>query len=167
MWGAVASGNKRGAVWHCNDNTLAAIDQLAVSGQWSESIYLPQGRYGNEVPLIKGRPVLVSEACPQIGTPGDLICVDWTDYWLVLHKPKPTDSGLAFSLTQPQNSGHLGVVGMPADSIEARRSDEFLWSTDSVAFMWRFRADGHFLWPGAVTDPNGNQIGPAAIIAQR
>jgi HK97 family phage major capsid protein len=167
VWGAIASGNKRNAVWHCNDNTLEAIDELAVSGQWSDSIYLPQGRYGNEVPLIRGRPVLCTEACPEIGNPGDLICVDWTDYWFVIHKPKPTDSGLAFSLTQPPDSGHLGVIGMPADSIEARRSDEFLWTTDSVAFMWRMRADGRFLWPGAVTDAQGNQIGPAAIIAQR
>ena len=167
MWGSIASGNKRNAVFHCNDNTLDAIDQLAVSGQWSESIYIAAGRYGNEYPLIKGKPVICSEACPEIGSPGDLICVDWTDYWAVLHKPKPTDSGLAFSLTVPPDSGHLGVVGMPADSIEARMSDEFLWSSDSVAFMWRLRLDGNFLWPGAVTDAQGNQVGPASCIAHR
>ena len=120
MWGAIASGNKRNSVWHCNDNTLDAIDQLAVSGQWSESIYIAAGRYPNEYPLIKGRPVICTEASPEIGTPGDLICVDWTDYRLVLHKPKPDDSGLAFSLTLPPDSGHLGVVGMPQDAIEAK-----------------------------------------------
>ena len=64
MWGAIASGNKRNAVFHCNDNTLDAIDQLAVSGQWSESIYIAAGRYGNEYPFIKGKPVICSEACP-------------------------------------------------------------------------------------------------------
>jgi HK97 family phage major capsid protein len=167
LWGSLASGNKRNAVWHCNDNTLDAIDQLATAGQFPDSIYLPQGRYGNEVPLIRGRPVLVSEACPEIGTPGDLVVVDWSDYWMVIHKPKPTDSGLSFTLAHPQNSGTLGIVGMPQDSIESRRSDEFLFGIDSVAFMWRFRCDGRFLWPGAVTDPNGNRVGPAAILQPR
>ena len=27
-------------------------------------------------------------------------------------------------------------------------SDEFLWSTDSVAFMWRLRLDGRFSLAG-------------------
>lgn len=158
LWGAIAGGNKRNAVFHCSDETVAAIDALAASGQWSESIYLPQGRYGNEVPLIKGRPVLVSEACPTIGTQGDLICVDWTDYALVLHKPNPTDSGLAFTLSQPKDTGHLGVVGMPEDAIDGRMSDEFLWGNDEVCFMWRFRADGHFLWLGTQTNPTSGRL---------
>jgi HK97 family phage major capsid protein len=167
LWAAIASGNKRRACWHMNDNTLAAVDQLATSGQWPESIYISAGRYGNEYPIIKGRPVYVSEACNPIGTPGDIICADWNDYWLVIHKPKPTDSTLSFSLTQPADSGHMGIIGMPQDSIESRRSDEFLYNIDSVAFMWRFRCDGRWMWPGAVTDPNGNKVGPASILAQR
>jgi hypothetical protein len=167
MWGSIASGNKRSACWHMNDNTLSAVDQLATAGQWPESIYISSGKYGNEYPLIKGRPVYVSEACPPIGTPEDIIVADWNDYWLVIHRPKPTDSTLSFSLTQPSDSGHLGVVGMPADSIESRRSDEFLFGMDATAFMWRFRADGHWMWPTGATDPNGNPVGPAAILAPR
>jgi HK97 family phage major capsid protein len=167
LWGSIASGNKRNACWHMNDNTLAAIDDLAVSGNWSESIYISAGKYGNDYPLIKGKPVFCTEVCPNLGTPGDVVVADWTDYMLILHKPKPTDSGLAFSLTQPSDSGHLGVVGLPKDAIESRRSDEFLFGNDTTAFMWRMRIDGHWMWPGKMTDANGNQWGPAAIVAQR
>jgi len=167
MWSAIAGGNKRRAVWHASDDTIQAIDQLAISGQWSESIYIAAGKYGNEYALIKGRPLIPSEACPVIGTPGDLICADWSDYALILHKPKPGDSGLAFDFAQPKDSGHLGVVGMPEDAIEARMSDQFLWGSDEVAFMWKFRADGRFLWLGTQTNPNGDVVGPASCIAQR
>ncbi len=167
VWSSIAGGNKRNSVWHCSDETLYAIDQLAVSGQWPENTYISAGKYGNEYSLIKGRPVLCSEACPTIGTQGDLLCVDWTDYALVLHRPKPTDSGLAFTLSQPKDTGHLGVVGMPEDAIEARMSDEFLWGNDEVCFLWRFRVDGRFLWLGTQTNPNGLVVGPAACIATR
>jgi HK97 family phage major capsid protein len=167
LWGSIASGNKRTACWHMNDNTLAAIDDLAVSGNWPLSTYMPQGMYGNPFPLIKGRPALCTEVCPEIGTPGDLVCASWDDYMLILHRPKPSDSGLAFSIMQPADSGHLGVVGLPADSIESRRSDEFLFGMDATAFMYRLRIDGHWMWPGKMTDANGNSWGPAAILAQR
>ncbi len=43
MWSSVYAGCRRRAVWHCSTITLDTIDQLAVSGQWPEALWLPRG----------------------------------------------------------------------------------------------------------------------------
>jgi hypothetical protein len=175
QWSAIAAGNKRNAVWHCNDDTADQLDQLAVSGQWSETIYIAAGRYGNEFALIKGRPLIPSECCPVIGSPGDLICVDWTDYVLTYVVPKPTNNPLAvedssplsFNVTVPDDQYHSGMVGLPPDAVESRVSDQKYFDTDSLGYAWKIRADGHFLWNSTMTNINGAVVGPCAVIAQR
>ena len=56
---------------------------------------------------------------------------------------------------------------MPADSVEAHVGDEFLFGSDELAFNWKFRGDGHFVWANTVTLPDGTIAGPASIVAQR
>ncbi len=167
MWAAIAAGNKENAVWHANDDTIKAIDEVATAYNWPQSVYLPQGINGNPHALIKGRPLLPSECCPAIGTPGDLIAVDWTDYVLTYLKPKGYESALAFEFRIPDDLHHRGVVGLPEGIVEQRMSDQAFFSTDSLAFLWKFRGDGHFLWNSTMTNINGAVVGPAAIIAKR
>src|SRR5689334_21392069 len=72
QWSAIAAGNRQNAVWHANVATIDAIDQLAVSGQWPESTYLAAGISPHwEWATIKGRPLIPSPYCPNIGSPGD------------------------------------------------------------------------------------------------
>ncbi len=62
------------------------------------------------------------------------------------NKLKPTESPLAFGVEIPNDLGHRGIIGLPEDAVESRMSAELLFSTDSLAFCWKFRGDGRFLW---------------------
>ncbi len=167
LWSAIAAGNKENCCFHANDDTIQYIDEIATGGQWSESIYLPRGANGNKYALIKGCDLIPSECCPSLGNPGDLIAVDWSDYCLTYLQYKPTDSPLAFGVEIPNDLGHRGIVGLPEDAVESRMSAEALFTTDQLAFLWKFRGDGRFLWATTMTNVNGKTVGPAAILAPR
>jgi HK97 family phage major capsid protein len=168
VWASIYAGSKERAVWHCNDATLQKIDQLAVSGQFPEALYIPAGLAGNERPLLKGRPLIVSEFCPNIGSPGDLIAVDWSDYFMAYYRPNPMESPLRLTFgPTPTDPNHRGILGLPEGAVEARMSDEFYFTTDSLAFAWKMRADGKPIWTSSITAYSGNKVSFAAVIAQR
>lgn len=170
MWAALYGPCKRNAIWVANDDTVAALDNVATSFNWPETIYLPDGwddGNGNKYALLKGRPLIPVEGAPAIGTPGDLIVADWTQYWLVINKPKPGSSSLSFDVTIPVDDGHEGVVALPDNVVEQRMSDQILFSTDSVSFLWKLRADGGPVWTTTMTNLNGAAVGWAVILAQR
>lgn len=164
---AIAPGN-----WQCpamafyaNKQTIETIDQLATSGQYPEALYMRAGASAwTPHPTLKGKPLIQCNYCPNVGTAGDLIAADFGDYVFTYLKPKPTDSALAFMLDPPRGPHHLGAVGMPDDAIEARMSDEKYFDTDLVAFCWKLRGDGKWLWNSTSQDANGNAIGPVAVI---
>jgi HK97 family phage major capsid protein len=165
MWGAIAPGSKRNACWFASGSAMKAIDQLAVSGQWPEINYIPAGRYGNAYPTIKGKPLLYSECLPVIGTPGDIICADLSDY--VFTYMKAPAGGISISVDVSPGFGRTGMVGLPERALERRASADVLFSTDQIALIFKFRGDGRFLWNSQVTLLNGDIVGPAAIIGQR
>ncbi len=163
MWSAIAGPNKRGACWHASDEVIQKIDAAALTGGWVESIYIPAGKYGNIYATVKGRPLIPCEACPALGTPGDICVVDWGDYAMYV-QATPVGSSLSFNIAQPVDGGHQGSWGLPTGSVESRMSDEFLFSNDEVVFHWVSRMDGHFVWTGPVRNANGALTGPAAIL---
>jgi HK97 family phage major capsid protein len=168
MWAAIYGPCKSMATWHANDATMQAIDGLATAGQWSESIYMPQGAYGNPYPLLKGRPLLMTECCPDLGTPGDLICADWSQYIMTYKKARPDESPLSFNFAAPPADGfHRGAFGLPDDAVGGRLTFEKFYDSDEVAFLWKFRGDGHWIWSGTMTDGSGNTVSPCSVIAQR
>lgn len=167
MWASLYGPCKRTAIWCANDDTISAIDETAQTGGWAESIYLPQGVRGNEFALIKGRPLIPCESCQVIGTPGDLIVADWSQYWFVVKRPAPGAGTLAFDTVIPQNIGHQGVVALPEGVVEQTMADETFFDIDSVAFAWKLRGDGQPLWGSTMTNINGATVGWACIIAAR
>ena len=174
LWGAVDPGSSVNLVWHATKPTIQQLDSLAESSGWPETIYFPQGRNGNATPLLKGRPLIMNEACNIYGSPCDLCCADWTQYWLYYHimdaKSGPGDDGepysspLAFTIAPPANSGYagLGAAGVPGTAIESRESDQYAFLSDVTSFAWKLRVDGHFLWNAKTVDVNGQTVGPAA-----
>jgi HK97 family phage major capsid protein len=166
-WKSLYGPCKRNAVWLANDDVIALIDETAQTGGWAESIYLPQGVRGNEFPLLKGRPLLMSEQCLAAGTPGDLVLCDFSQYWLIMHRPKKGDTGLAFDVGIPRSDGFQGIVALPENYVEQTSSDQQFFNQDTVAFKWKLRCDGRFIWRTPLTNINGAQVGPCAIIAAR
>lgn len=167
LWAAISPENSENCVFHANKATISYIDKLAQSGQFPEGLYFPRGYTGNQYATIKGCDLIPNNFCPNVGTPGDLIAVDWSDYVLTYVRPKPTDSSLTFLIDVPTDSGHRGIVGMPRDAVEARRTEHYLFQNDVYSFAFKYRGSGSMLWAGTSADANGNVIGPAAVIAQR
>jgi HK97 family phage major capsid protein len=155
MWKALYGPCRRNACWYANDDTMLAIDEVATAFNWPQSVYLPQGAFGNDSPLIKGRPLLPSEALPAIGTPGDIVLCDFSQYLFVYHVMNDADSGIEMA------------IGMPGDSVESTESDHFLWDQNARAYRWKLRADGRLLFPSTITNKNGFTVGAACVIAQR
>jgi len=164
LWSRLWGFCRRNAVWICNDDTLLKLDAVAAAGGWLSNIYLPQGMYGNPYPLLKGRPVIACEACPALGSPGDLILGDWSQYCLV-----------ARTLTQggpPEIEGnaevhlHGGYGAVFEKYIEARQSDQVFFSNDITALVWKLRVDGKPLWKKPITIADGSQTaGPFCILS--
>lgn len=174
LWGSIADANSVGLVWHATKPTIAKLDALADAGNIPFNNYFPQGRNGNSTPLLKGRPLIMSEVCNIYGSPCDLCCADWGDYWLYAHmadaKPGTGDSAvpysspLAFSISPSAQSGAMGfgAWGMPEGIVESRASDQYAFLTDLVSFGFKLRIDGHFMWNSTRVDINGQTVGPGA-----
>ena len=96
------------------------------------------GRRRQRVSASKGRPVLVVEQLPTLGTPGDFILADLNQYVLL-------DGGLKSAL-----------------------SLDVLFQSDQVVFKFVWRGDGKPAWPSAITPFNGGATrSPFVMLAQR
>lgn len=154
MWSRLWPYCRRNAVWMCNDDALLKVDQAATTLGWPSNLYMPQGAYGNPYPLLKGRPLLPVEQCPALGSPGDLIVGDWSQYALVAR----TVDGDG----QPDMMLSYGSV---SSFTERRSSDEFMFDTDSVVFRYKLRIDGRPLWKQPLTIADGSQTaGPFVVL---
>ena len=166
MHSQLYAGCMANAVWHCGSDAFNVIDQLAVSGQYPEILYARPGQAANGVfATMKGHPIVVLETSPPVGTAGDLILVDWSQYVLTYMQKDPRSSALAFDFAPPQDHYHQGMVGMPPEAMEARVSDEYLYSTDTLMINFKLRSDGVFLWPQPkTTSPGSLLVGPAVML---
>jgi HK97 family phage major capsid protein len=154
MWSRQWGFCRRNAVWMCSDDTLLKLDAVATASTgWPANIYLPQGYGGNPFPLLKGRPVLPVEQCPALGSTGDLILADWSQYGLV-----------ARSATSSDDSGMELSYGLLDSFVEQKSSDQFYFDTDSMVFRYKLRIDGKPLWKQAVTIADGSQTASPFVV---
>jgi HK97 family phage major capsid protein len=154
-WSRLWGFSRRNAVWICNDDTLLKLDAAATTTGWPANLYMPMGMYGNPYPLLKGRPVLPVEQCPALGTTGDLILGDWSQYALVV---RTVDENGQPDMTLE--------YGSPDAFIEKRSSEQFMFDTDSAVFRFKIRVDGRPLWQNPVIIADGSQTaGPFVVIA--
>jgi HK97 family phage major capsid protein len=80
-WSRLAAPCRKNAIWFANEDFEGQAESFNSAS--SAALYMPQGVNGNPYPLLKGRPLLYSEACSPLGTPGDLIVFDPTEYVLI------------------------------------------------------------------------------------
>lgn len=167
MWQSLNVACRPNAVWHCSQSALDYLDSIDSSGQFPRSVYIPASdntNYGAPYGMIKNRPIIPLGSCPVLGTPGDIFVVDWSQYVLAYYQYGPTDSFLSFDVMPPSDQFHRGVVGLPFDSVEARATEHFSFSTDVADVVFKLRAMGGFIWPKAVTGMNGITTGPCVAL---
>ena len=126
-------------VWLVNSNVLPALFPLTVgSGTAAQFLYMQPsggGRYGT----MLGLPVLPCEYGAVLGTPGDIILADLSQY-VVTDKGAPS----------------------------AARSIHVNFLTDESVFRFVYRVDGEPVWNRPVTPKNGtNTQSPFVILAAR
>jgi HK97 family phage major capsid protein len=70
------------AVWLANHDTLPQIAQLALTGSGNAAVVLVfMPSIGGDVPdRLLGRPIIFTEYAQTLGSQGDLILVDWSQY---------------------------------------------------------------------------------------
>ena len=160
------------------DASGSQYPELQYAKTWSPRDYTGPWQPGNPNPwpVLKGHPLLSSAFCPEVGTQGDLIGVDLSDYLLTWIRPKPTVGGLEVAIGVEPDLHSRGFIGLPTDAVEMRQSEHIFWTTDRIAFAFKLRMGGGFLWTatpftatGVVIDANqaGDVECPCVVIQNR
>jgi len=127
MWSRMYAPSRKNAVWFINQDCEPQLHSMYVAvGATGVPVYLPAGGLaGSPFATLYGRPVIPVEYCQTVGTLGDIIFADLSQYWMI-------DKG-----------------GMQqAQSIHVN----FLY--DETCFRFVYRADGQPAWPGTLTPAN-------------
>ena len=127
MWSRMWAPSRKNAVWFINQDCEPQLHSMYVAvGATGVPVYLPAGGLSaSPYATLYGRPVIPVEYCQTVGTLGDIIFADLSQYWMI-------DKG-----------------GMQqAQSIHVN----FLY--DETVFRFVYRADGQSSWPGALTPAN-------------
>jgi len=121
------SGN---AIWLANENTLPQLATMALDvGTGGVPVFMPaNGAAGIPYNTLMGRPLVFNKHCSTLGTAGDILLVDWSQYLVGMKAGQ-------------------GATGKFDTSIHLKFAD------DQTAFRFVFRIDGQPWWPTYLTPP--------------
>jgi HK97 family phage major capsid protein len=90
MWSRMWARSRPNSAWLINQDTEPQLDQLALAvGVGGVPLYMPFGGLSTTpFSTLKGRPVIPMEQCATLGTLGDIVLVDLSQY-LVIDKGSP------------------------------------------------------------------------------
>jgi HK97 family phage major capsid protein len=142
MWNALPARNRANAVWLINQDVEPRLIQMYLEAGVTGGVptYLPPtGLAGAQYSTILGRPVLAMEQCAALGTKGDIVLVDPTQYqWI--------------------EKGGLRT----ATSIHVK------FDTDETAFKFTLRANGAPIWQSSIAPYKGSTArSPYVTLAAR
>ena len=140
MWARRWIGG-RNYVWLFNQDVEPELDNLSYPvGTGGALVYMPPGGLsGNPYGMIKGRPAFPVEYCPTLGTVGDIMLVDLSQYQMI------------------EKGG-----------IEAASSIHVRFVYDETVFRFVYRVDGEPKWDSALTPFQGtNTVSPFVVLATR
>lgn len=136
MWTRLYGPSKRRAVWIANVDVEPFLDDLPYP------LYVPAGAQGNALPLLKGRPVIYTEAAPALGQKGDLILADLGAYAASVRVHREMKPG-----AQPTD----------ADLIASSLSLHVWFDNDLAALKFTMRAGGRGVWEKPISRTKGQQ----------
>ena len=144
MFARMHSPGKQRAIWIVNDDCLPQLLTLSLAvgtGGNSVGLLREQVIQGQPVMTMLGRPVVFTEKCQTLGTVGDIIFADLSEYLI----------------------GGKSTVGA-----SMRTSIHLKFDQDEVAFKMSLRTDGQSWWKSALTPKNGsNTRSPIITLASR
>jgi len=141
MWSRLPAPSRKRAVWLAGEDVETRLETVTSGSGLTPSVvglYTAAGAAGNETPLLKGRPLVVVEQAPMLGTTGDIVLADLSQY-AVVSAPMRMDISLDVQFVSDQ-----GVL----------------------RFVWRI--DGAPLWASPITPYNGSSTrSPFVALAAR
>ncbi|MBS1803520.1 MAG: phage major capsid protein [Acidobacteria bacterium] len=142
MWGRTWPSSRKNGAWFINVDVEKSLWNLTRgSGTAVELLYTGPGERGNNnnYGVMMGRPVIPVEYAATLGTPGDIVFADLSQYYLARRSGVQMDTSI-----------HV----------------QFL--TDQQAFRWKARLDGQPAWKKPLTPKNGsNTLSPFVALATR
>ncbi len=127
----------RNAIWMTSSTCIPQLASIFIessSGGASEPLLKQQG----EAFYMMGRPVILTEKLPALGTKGDLSFVDWSQYALGVRK-----------------------------EITIERSNAPGWTEDATDWRTIIRVDGQGKWNAPVTPANGDTLSWCVVLETR
>lgn len=131
MWSRMYAQWRRNSVWLINQDVEPQLTQLAFLASAASPVpaYLPaNGLSASPYSTLMGRPVVPLEACSAIGDVGDILLVDFNQYW---------------ALTK--------AAGIKTDT-----SIHLYFDQSLTTFRFVFRMNGMPAWSSAITRQNGS-----------
>lgn len=134
MWIRLWAPSRGNAVWFINQDVEGQLMNMGITvGLGGSAVYMPQnGLSASPYSTLMGKPVIAIEYAQTLGTSGDILLVDMSQY-IVANKGG----------TQTAVSGHVAFL------------------TDEQVFRLVLRCDGQPTWNAALTPVNGtNTVSP-------
>lgn len=131
------SGCRQNAVWLINQDIEPQLHTLQIgTGVANQLVYMPPGGL-SQLPYatLLGKPVIPVEYCATLGTVGDIILVDLSQW-----------------VTAVKSGGPKSAVSM-----------HLYFNTDEQAFRVTYRLDSQPWWPAAVTPYKGSNTQSCAV----
>lgn len=127
------------AVWLINQDIEPQLHQLKVPGTSTDvPMYMPaNGLAGSPYDTLYGRPVIAIEQASTLGTVGDIVLVDLSQYGMI-------DAG----------------------GVQAAQSIHVKFTSDQSAFRFTQRVDGQPLWISALTPAKGSNTQSPMVALQ-
>lgn len=146
MWSRMHPRCHANAIWMCNPSCIPELYTMALAvGTGGSAVFVPAGgASATPYASLMGRPLVVSEKCQALGTAGDLILADWSQYLIG------------------------GKAGSGAPKVTS--SIHLYFAYDAVAFRFVLRYDGQPWWRVALTPAFGGAgatLSPFVILDDR
>jgi len=144
MWSRMPSASLAKSIFICNNDCFPQLGLMTIPvGTGGAPAYLPAtGVSGAPYGTLMGRPLIFSEHCSALGTVGDIILADFSEY--LVGQKRGAGAGIQY-----------------ASSIH------FKFDVDQTAFRFVMRADGQPWWPSVFTPKAGSTQGPFVTLATR
>ena len=120
MYAHLPASSKRRAVWSVNSDMIPEFPKMnLVVGAGGTGVFLPVGGIsGSPFSTLYGRPIVENDCQQALGTKGDIVLGDWSQYGMV----------------------------RKSNGVRYETSMHFKFDTDEMAFKWIWRMDGKSLW---------------------
>ena len=142
MWARMWAPSRQKAVWFINQDIEPQLFQMSMTvGTGGVPVYMPaNGISGSPYGTLMGRPVIPIEQCSTLGTVGDIILADYSEYLLITKGGVKQDSSM-----------HV----------------QFL--TNEETLRWTYRCNGMPKWKSVLTPFKGtsNTLAPFVTLATR